>query len=257
MTVSMSRATATRPRRPVLANEVYDAIKAMILDHRISPGQHIGIDELARELSVSQTPVREALARLESDQLVTKKPLRGYEATALLTIREFDDMFQFRSLIEPWAASEASRRATRRDLEALEAEIERAEHMERPASSSSYPAYADHDTRLHALVAHAAGNSVVEQAFIRTHCHLHLFRLYSASLSFEGDDDQYDGKFVREMFKEYYQGSQRPLALSEHREIVSAIAAGSSDSARELMLNHIESSRKRFIPAVEALNANR
>ena len=72
-----------------LADETYDAIKAKILDHGIAPGEHVGIDELARELAVSQTPIREALARLESDGLVIKIPLRGYEATDLLSVQPF------------------------------------------------------------------------------------------------------------------------------------------------------------------------
>ena len=254
-----ARRASVRPRRLVLADGTYDAIKAMILDHEISPGEHVGIDELSRDLSVSQTPVREALARLESDGLVTKIPLRGYEATDLLSVQQFDELFQFRALIEPWAASEASRRSTRRDIEALEAELERAEHIERSSSSSTYPEFTEHDTRLHALVAHASGNSFVEEAFIRTHCHMHLFRVYRATLTIEENEErdgrEAEGEFVRNMFAEYYQGGKRPLAVTEHIEIVNAIAGGAADSARELMLHHIESSRQRFIPAVEALNA--
>jgi len=244
-----ARRASAGPRRLVLADGTYDAIKAMILDHEISPGEHVGIDELSRDLSVSQTPVREALARL--DGLVTKIPLRGYEATDLLSVQQFDELFQFRSLIEPWAASAAARRSTRRDLEALQAEIERADHIERSTSGTTYPDFVEHDTRFHALVAHASGNTWVEESFIRTHCHMHLFRVYKASVSDEGAE----GEFVRNMFAEYYESGKRPLALSEHEGIVLAIAGGAGDSARELMLHHIESSRQRFIPAVEALNA--
>jgi len=256
-----ARRAGAAPRRLVLADGTYDAIKAMILDHEISPGEHVGIDELSRDLAVSQTPVREALARLEADGLVTKIPLRGYEATDLLSVQQFDELFQFRALIEPWAASEASRRGTRRDIEALETELERAEHIELSGSSSTYPEFVEHDTRLHALVAHASGNTFVEEAFIRTHCHMHLFRVYKATLGIEEREPAHeqrreaDGEFVRNMFAEYYQGGKRPLALTEHVEIVAAIAGGAGDSARELMLHHIESSRQRFIPAVEALNA--
>jgi DNA-binding GntR family transcriptional regulator len=245
----------------VLADGTYAAIKAMIRDHQISPGQHIGIDELSRGLSVSQTPVREALARLEADGLVTKIPLRGYEATDLLTVQQFDDLFQFRALIEPWAASEASRRGTRRQIEALQAELERAEHIEGSGGTSTYAEFIEHDTRLHALVAQASGSSFVEEAFLRTHCHMHLFRVYKASMTIDGDSRQSGGSegaggdFVRSLFAQYYEGSARPLAVAEHIEIVGAIAGGAPDSAGELMLHHIENSRKRFIPAVEALHA--
>jgi DNA-binding GntR family transcriptional regulator len=247
------RRISASPRRSVLADGTYDAIKAMILDHEISPGEHLGIDELARDLSVSQTPIREALARLEADGLVTKIPLRGYRATNLLSVQQFDELFQFRGLIEPWAASEAARRGTRRDIEALDAELSRADLISQSGSSSTYAGFVEHDTRLHALVAHASGNTFVEEAFVRTHCHMHLFRVYKASVGIDGDMPE--AGFVHDMFAEYYQSGQRPLALSEHEKIVAAISKGDGEGAGILMLQHIESSRRRFVAAVEALNA--
>lgn len=252
------RRVGAGPLRSVLADGTYDAIKAMILDHEISPGEHVGIDELSRDLSVSQTPVREALARLEADGLVTKIPHRGYEATALLSVQQFDELFQFRAVVEPWAAAEASRRSTRRDIDALENELQRAEKIERSDNAdSTFPAFTEHDTRFHALVARASGNSFVEEAFIRTHCHMHLFRVHKATLNAEERErsNGIEGEFVRNLFAEYYQSGKRPLAVTEHVEIVEAIAGGHTESSRQLMLQHIESSRQRFIPAVEALNS--
>ena len=254
MAKDSSRRSLAGPRRVVLADGTYDAIRMMILNHEISPGEHVGIDEIARDLSVSQTPVREALARLEADGLVTKIPLRGYEATDLLSVQQFDDLFQFRGLIEPWAASEASRRRTRREIETLEAELVRAESISRTGAAFAYPEFVEHDTRFHALVARASGSHYVEEAFIRTHCHMHLFRVYKATLNIE-ENAPSEGKFVQNMFVEYYHGGKRPLALIEHVEIVAAIAGGNGVAAGELMFSHIESSRQRFIPAVEALNA--
>jgi len=242
------------PQRLVLADGTYDAVRAMILDHQISPGEHVGIDVLARNLSISQTPVREALARLEADGLVIKIPLRGYEATDLLSVQQFDDLFQFRALIEPWAATEASRRSTRRQNEALAAELNRAESIPVSKAASTYPEFIEHDTRFHALVARASGSRYVEEAFTRTHCHMHLFRLYKATLNIEANSPS-EGEFVQNMFEEYYRGGKGPLALSEHVEIAAAIAGGNGVAAGELMFSHIESSRQRFIPAVEALNA--
>lgn len=254
MAKDSARRASAGPRRFVLADGTYEAIKAMIRDHEISPGEHVGIDELSRDLSVSQTPVREALARLEADGLVTKIPWRGYEATDLLSVQQFDDLFRFRGLIEPWAASEASRRSTRREIEALAAELKRAEHISRARVASTYPEFVEHDTRFHALVARASGNLFVEEALIRTHFHMHLFRVYKAKLSIE-EHDSSDGEFVQKMFEEYYRRGKRPLALTEHIEIAAAIKSGDGVAARDLMLSHIESSRQRFIPAVEALNA--
>lgn len=247
-----------RPPRVALADGTYDAIKTMILDHEISPGDRVGIDQLARELSVSQTPVREALARLEADGLLTKTPLRGYKTTELLSIQQFDELFQYRALVEPWLASQASRRGTRVEIEGMNAELERAENIRSAETTGSmYREFVEHDARLHALIAQAAGNSFIEQAFTQMHCHLHLFRVYKATHRNEQVQRSRGAEvgFVHDMFDEYYRGGERPLALTEHREIVNAIASGDGNSARELMLNHIESSRRRFIPSVAALEA--
>ena len=95
-------------RRQMLADDVYEAIKTMLMDHVIRPGARISIDGLAREFQVSSTPVREALARLESEGLAVKEPLKGYRATPLLSLEEFDDLYRFRLLLEPWAARRAA-----------------------------------------------------------------------------------------------------------------------------------------------------
>ena len=71
------RANKRTPRRSVLSDEIYDMIKAMIFNHEIEPGSRVNIDALSFQLEVSQTPVREALARLESDGLIAKEPLKG------------------------------------------------------------------------------------------------------------------------------------------------------------------------------------
>jgi DNA-binding GntR family transcriptional regulator len=104
-----ARPVKRTPRRSVLSDEIYEMIKRMIFDHEIAPDSRVNIDALAVQLDVSQTPVREALARLESDGLIAKEPLKGYKATALLSLKEFNDLFQFRLLIEPWAAEQAAK----------------------------------------------------------------------------------------------------------------------------------------------------
>ena len=59
-------------------DEVYELIRADIMSLRIPPDTRISIDELARAAWVSQTPIREALSRLEAVGLVTKRHYVGY-----------------------------------------------------------------------------------------------------------------------------------------------------------------------------------
>jgi len=79
------------PPRQILTDGVYEAVKELVMDQHIEPRSRVNIDKLARDLGVSPTPVREALARLESDGLVIKEPLRGYSIAPLLDREAFED----------------------------------------------------------------------------------------------------------------------------------------------------------------------
>jgi DNA-binding GntR family transcriptional regulator len=248
------RAPKRQPRRSVLSDEIYDMIKAMIFDHDIAPGSRVNIDALAVQLEVSQTPIREALARLESDGLIAKEPLRGYSATDLLTMNQFNDLFQFRLLIEPWAAEEAARKVDDTGITALKAEMQSAKTALKFKDDYQFQALTEHDARFHTLIAHISGSKSVADAFERTHCHLHLFRLFMAS-KLHLIDNETRAKFVEDLFDQYYQSGSGQLAIKEHETIAKAIIEHNTKAARTAMHSHIESSLKRFSPAAKALNS--
>jgi hypothetical protein len=91
-----------------LSDRVYEVLKGQLMDRVLAPGEKINIDLLCRELEVSQTPIREALARLESDGLVTKRALAGYTVAPLLDAEGYDDLFEMRFILEPVAAARAA-----------------------------------------------------------------------------------------------------------------------------------------------------
>lgn len=207
--------------RQILTDNVYEAVKALVMDHAIAPGARVNIDALARQLQVSQTPLREALARLESDGLVTKEPLRGYSATPLLTWQQLDDLYELRLLIEPWAAGSAAANITPQGQERLQAELATCSEAPEGGSYDDYKRLSAHDSRFHDLIMELAGNSSVRDAFAKTHCHLHGFRLY-------------------------YGSGIGMKALKEHQRITRAIASKNTERANAAMRAHLESARKRF-----------
>lgn len=236
------------PRRSVLSDDVYEKIKTMIFDHEIAPGSRVNIDALSLQLEVSQTPVREALARLESEGLSEKVPLKGYRATPLLTFKELGDLFQFRLLIEPWAAEQAAKLINHTGKTALKAEMQSAKTAIKFAGENQFQALTEHDSRFHTLISSISGNQTVSDSYGRTHCHLHLFRLYMANKLNQINSGSRT-EFIQDLFEQYYQSGSGQLAIKEHEAIAHAILTHDAKAAKKAMHAHIESSLKRFTPA--------
>ncbi|GAA1679118.1 GntR family transcriptional regulator [Fodinicola feengrottensis] len=222
--VPADRASVRLPQRNVLSDDVYESVKALIMDHIVEPGARMSIDGLARDLQVSPTPLREALARLESDGLVVKQPLRGYRATPLLTTQELTALYDFRLLIEPWAAAHAAERVNDAGVAALEAEMDSGADVPESGEYDTFKSLTMHDSRFHDLVAQLSGNEPLRLALERTHCHLHTFRLYYSSGI----------------------GSQ---AVAEHRAVVKAIVGGRPEAAEKAMRRHLEKALRRLVVA--------
>ncbi len=214
------------PQRQALADDVYEAINALLMDSVIAPDARITIDTLARRLGVSPTPVREALARLESDGLVVKQGLRGYFATPRLSRDEVRQMYDLRLLLEPWAAARA---AESTDVAARQRLAEELATLPVPPQRPDYAhvkALSTHDARFHDLVLELGGNDFVRQSFQRSHCHLHLFRL------------QY-GKWATT--------AAASAAVQEHKIIAVAIRRKDAATAQESMAEHLCLSRDRIL----------
>ncbi len=78
-----------------LADEVYDTLLRQLMSLRIEPDSRLTIDTLARELGVSQTPIRDALNRMEADGLVVRVPHAGYRIPPQISRERFEEMLEF------------------------------------------------------------------------------------------------------------------------------------------------------------------
>ncbi|MEV4124107.1 GntR family transcriptional regulator [Nocardia sp. NPDC049707] len=210
-------------RSGMISADVYERITAMILRNELRPGTRINIDQLAHTLDVSATPVREALARLESDGLVTKIHLKGYRTAEVLGRRELEEIYQFRLRLEPYSAAQAAQQATNDDVARLTSELSLFESPPIRADYDSYRQFSAHDARLHALILEIADNNVIAQALERTHFHLHAFRLA-------------------------YDAAAGARTIGEHKEVVAAIAAGDPARADKAMRTHLENAMNRLLP---------
>lgn len=209
--------------RVTLADGVYESVKALIMDHALAPGGRVTIDALARQLGVSPTPVREALARLESDGLVRKRPLAGYTTTPLLTRAEFEELFEMRMLLEPAAAQRAAGAGLgAADTARLREEADLPDPPPGATGYASFAGFTAQDARFHSLLAQRAGNRMLYESVVRLHAHLHLHRLD---------------------FPVAHYG----ISAVEHHRVVDAVAAGDPDLAAAAMRAHLTAARQRHI----------
>nr|MBC7243735.1 GntR family transcriptional regulator [Chloroflexota bacterium] len=104
-----------RSKPTALTDWAYGVIKEAILTLKINPGAQLHIDELAEQLNISRTPVREALLRLEQDGLVRIVPRVGFFVTGI-TKRDLEELFELRELLESHAVKKATSALTESDI---------------------------------------------------------------------------------------------------------------------------------------------
>ena len=210
--------------RQVLADHVYEEIFASLIDGDLEAGANISIDGLARELDVSPTPVREALARLEATGMVRRVALRGYRVAPLLTTEELAELMDARLVIEPVNAQRTCERLTPQLYAELEQTIEDLHRAPRGAYFANFRDYWEADERFHHLIAEHCGNQFIFSAFTALGGQIQRFRLFS-------------GLGV----------TDAEFSIAEHSAILEAFAAGDPLRASQAMCTHIEGVKQRAL----------
>jgi DNA-binding GntR family transcriptional regulator len=106
--------------RPQLSDEVVAHLRDRIMSGDLRPGERIRLEEVAEQLGVSITPVREALLTLRGYDMVELQPRRGY-VVAPLSRQDIVDVFQLQAHIAGDLAARIAERATEADLAELTA----------------------------------------------------------------------------------------------------------------------------------------
>ena len=215
--------------RRVLTDDVYDALMEALLDQELAPGSRINADQLRDRYGVSITPLREALARLESDGLVVKVPHRGYLVSPVLDTRGFEALYEMRLIVEPEAANRAALRATPAHVRELANTAARMHTAHTGGRYREFSEFARADAHFHQTIALASENEYIVETIDRLRSHLHLSRLYTSRGVLDA-----------------------PEALEEHDAIVAAIEQGAADEARALMESHLRRSQQSLRSFLEA-----
>lgn len=201
-----------------LAESAYRRIRDKLIMLEIRPGEPLNDGQLAAELQVGRTPVREALKKLEIDHLVVSYPRRGTFAT-VVDITELADVSEIRQLLEPLAARRAALLATpalRAELRAVAGTIGTL-HAQ-PRDQRELMRY---DLTVHRLIYKAAANPHLEDALIR-----------------------YDNLATRIWCLVLDKVPSVSGHIAEHVRLLESIADGDAALAAELALEHVTSFEK-------------
>ncbi|GAA0296971.1 FCD domain-containing protein [Kineococcus aurantiacus] len=218
-------APPSTPARASLADSVHASLLAWLMDGNAEPGESLSIDGLARLLGVSPTPVREAMARIESTGLVERVAMRGYRVAGLLSRSEVDQLMDARVLLECHNVSAAAAHAGDDLLDRLAGTMERMARAPKGPSFLDYQDYHRADNEFHRLVNHAGGNRFLADAFEGLNGQLQRFRL---RLVQRGVTDA------------------QP-AITEHGAVVDALRARDGAAAAARMREHLEAVRRRAL----------
>jgi DNA-binding GntR family transcriptional regulator len=149
---------------PTLVESVAASIRQSILAGRFSPGERLVEAELARELGVSRGPIREALALLTKDGIVTNVPRRGKFVQGF-TPRLVDELYSLRRVLEPYAVSliiEKLDDSARQRLEGAVAEIALS------VAADDAQLLAQRDVAFHDLLYEIADHELLERAWLES-----------------------------------------------------------------------------------------
>jgi DNA-binding GntR family transcriptional regulator len=199
-----------------LADQVYRTLREHLGSHVIGPGQRLQEATLASELGVSRTPVREALARLESEGLVAADG-RGY-VVPVLADEDVDEIYELRGLLEPAALSHVA--GSIGDAGALAPLVAALRDAERAESRADAEAFIEANARFHATWHALIGNRRLLRAIDLCAGHVRYLRVLTLN-----------------------NAGARKAALAGMRNIVAALRKRDGERAARVMSEHLRVAR--------------
>ena len=195
-----------------LRDLVFAAIRESILNGTLEPGERLMEVQLAEEMGVSRTPVREAIRKLELEGLVVMVPRKG-AYVAGLTLKEVADVFEIRSCLEGLAAALAAERITDDEIKKLDQILE---DISVAGEKRDVETIIKKDAEFHQVLFSATRNERLAQMINTLKEHIDRFRIES-----------------------FNNPVRIKSVLKEHKKIVEAIKQGDSNNAERLAKEHI------------------
>ena len=217
----MTSAQLDKIEKPVDLNEwAYSVLKQRILNNVYLPDTQLRVEDLAAELSVSRTPVREALLRLKMDGLVRVVSRVGFFVNGV-TKKGLIELFELRRLIECYAAEKAAVRLTDEEMSRL---LRVHEKSEEAVAKKEYFKFNECETVIHDTIISCLDNEKIENILDGVRDNIYRQRMLSI-------EDAYNVE----------------QSVIEHKNLIDALRSHDPEKARHMMKKHIDSVGERLI----------
>jgi DNA-binding GntR family transcriptional regulator len=205
------------PYRNSISEQTYQRLRSMILEQELGPGTIVTERRLAEAISISRTPLRAALNRLNGEGLV-ERLTNGSIVIRAVTIDELLDILFVRRLLESEAAGLAAGQMSATLLETLQHTNE----AFRTGRSADFDSFWQLDDRFHDAVAEACGRPLLTRLIqdLRRQARMCNLRRMPPTFADQG---------------------------AEHAAVLAAIAAGDAAAARTAMGEHLDNVRHRLV----------
>lgn len=209
--------------------DAYLTLRRRLADGTYPPGSHLREEDLAAQLGVSRTPVREALRRLDAEGWLRVVPNQGAFA-AEWSRQDIEEIFDLRALLEAHAAEHAAAGPTAHGIAALRAACEAGEAAMPATDLATIERVSDANVRFHQALWEMSGQS-------RT-------RAMLASLAVP--------PMILRNFRNFDETNLR-RSLAQHREMAEAVAARNPGWASAVMRAHVQAGKALFLAAAAGL----
>lgn len=209
----------TRPNKPAqdkpLKEKAYLELRRAIQNGEFKTGEFLTERTLVEKLSMSRTPIRAALERLEVEGHVSYTPNKGIFITEL-SIERVIHFFDFRVAIESHVVRKlASRKLAPENVEWFRSSLEQQRIC---AERNDYAGFTTHDSEFHRMLAQVYGNAEIEQTMDRLQD-----RLFQIALKVLQKDH-----------------SRITVSYEDHARIFALIEEGQAEEAVQHMIQHLE-----------------
>ncbi len=202
-------------QRERAVDAVYVALRQAIVNYQVKPGERLNVEELARKLGVSLTPVRGAIQQLATEGLVEIRPRSG-TFVASLTAQDVEETFKIRCALECLAATDGMEQMPPADLKRLR---ELLRSLKRPVRGEEDQKSHERDnSEFHRIVVHSGRNRRLLEMYEALHAHIKIARIHAA-----------EADWPQRMSEEQ----------AEHEEIVSAIEQRDGAALTGALRRHI------------------